>query len=282
MPRTDSRPIPEWKLFLGLWLLFGLLINSGDIEAFNLQHMGIEAIVERHHLFVDGSPTPQLQPGGDVFEHNGHLYAAKQPGQFFAGALVYFFLHLLGLTYLESYLLAGALTTFFTTSFVTAIAGACVFRLARAWRGGSSAVWPWVSVLAFSFGSIALPYSGVMHHDALATAYLTIAFFLATRVDRAGRLAPTALAIGFLLGWTITTSMLSFLPAVVIGLYVLALHRIRLLPWVALGGLLGLAPLFAYNWISFGHPFLVVYFGRFISVRFLPAAAVSCKRPAVP
>jgi hypothetical protein len=247
----------ELKLFLGLWFLFGLLIQSGDLEAFNLQHMGIEAMVERHQLSVDGSPTPQLQPAGDVFEHDGRLYAAKQPGQFFAGSLVYFLLHLLGISYLTNYLLAGALTTFFTVSLVTAVAAVCVFRLARDWVDGSSVLWPWLSVLAFSLGSIALPYSGVMHHDALATAYLAIAFYLATRVGHIRKPIPTTMAIGFLLGWTITTSMLSFFPAVVIGLYVLSLYPIRLLPWAVLGGSLGLAPLFAYNWISFGHPLLV-------------------------
>ena len=35
-------------------------------------------------------PYPALQPQGDVFEMGDHLYAAKQPGQFMAGALVYF------------------------------------------------------------------------------------------------------------------------------------------------------------------------------------------------
>jgi hypothetical protein len=54
-----------------------------------------------------------------------------------------------------------------------------------------------------------------MHHDALATAYLTIAFYLAARVRDPRRTIARALAVGFLLGWTITTSMLSFFPVLV-------------------------------------------------------------------
>ena len=156
---------PEGLLCLGLWILFGMLINDYDLESFNLQQMGIEAIVERGHLYVDGSPTPQLQPRGDVFLHDGHLYAAKQPGEFFAGALVYAVLHALGLSYVSNFLITSALVTFFTASLATAVTAACVYRLARAWASpAASPLWPWLAALAFGVGSTALPYAGVTHH----------------------------------------------------------------------------------------------------------------------
>src|SRR5262245_58088316 len=85
-------PFPVW-LFFTLWLLYGVTINSSNLTEFNLQQIGVEAIVERGHFFVEGSPTPQLQPQLDVFQFQNHLYAAKQPGQFMAGALVYFVLY---------------------------------------------------------------------------------------------------------------------------------------------------------------------------------------------
>jgi len=67
-------------LFLSLWFIYGFLINSDNLKAFGLQQMGVEAIGERGHFYLEGSKSPQLQPIGDTFSHDGRIYAAKQPG----------------------------------------------------------------------------------------------------------------------------------------------------------------------------------------------------------
>ncbi len=72
----------EVVLFLFLWLAYGAAINSDNLVKFNLQQIGVEAIVERHQFYLEGSDVPELWPGGDVFLYQGHKYAAKQPGQF--------------------------------------------------------------------------------------------------------------------------------------------------------------------------------------------------------
>ncbi len=245
--------------FTGLWLLYGLLINSHDLQSFTLQQAGIEAIVERGRFAVDGSPTPQLQRLGDVFTYDGRLYAAKQPGQFLAGAVPYAVLHAFGLSYAKNYLLVAGWVTFWTAALATALAALCVLRLARAWANPSAAAhWPWLAALTFGVGSTALPYAGVAHHDALATASLTVALCLAWRLrDARARAVPLrALAAGALLGWTITTSMLAAPVAAIIATYA-AWQCPRLLPALAAGTALGVAPLLIYNWTHFGHPFLV-------------------------
>ncbi len=121
------------------------------ITAFNLQQAGIEAMVERRQFSLEGSSTPQLQikvyyngdsPFGDTFMYNGRQYAAKQPGQFMIGAVVYFFLRLLGLAYVNHYTLTSALVTFFTSSLVQAAAAVAVFRIARLFTRGESLSWP--------------------------------------------------------------------------------------------------------------------------------------------
>jgi hypothetical protein len=255
-------------LFFGLWLLYGILIEDHDLTSFNLQQMGVEAIVERGVFYVDGSRTPELQPGGDVFEHAGHLYAAKQPGEFLAGALAYAPLHRLGLSYARAYVLSAALVTFFTASFLTAAAAVCVFRLALDWAPAGALFWPLLASLSFALATSAAPYSGVAHHDALASAYLIFAFALLTRLGQSHS-APAAMQArprspglaaalaGFLLGLTLTTSMLPFFMVVAIALYFLSLRRWRLLPHLIGGGIVGLAPLLFYNAVSFGNPFLV-------------------------
>jgi hypothetical protein len=256
---SRERGAPEGLLFAGLLLLYGVLINDHDLTAFNLQQMGVEAIVERGVFHVDGSPTPELQPGGDVFEHGGHLYAAKQPGQFFAGALVYGVLHALGLAYTKNYLLAAALVTFFTSALVTAAAAVAVFCLGRSWTPPSASPrWPLAAALAFAVGTPALPYSGVAHHDALASGYLVVAVSLACMLGRdpsRERSPLRAGAAGFLLGLTLTTSMLPFFMAVVVALSLLAAGR-RAAIAAAAGGAAGLLPLLVYHFVSFGNPFV--------------------------
>jgi hypothetical protein len=254
----------EILLFLSVWLVYGLTINSRNLEAFNLQQIGVEAIVERGVFYVEGSNSPRLQPLGDVFDYRGHKYAAKQPGQFMAGAVVYFFLHLTGLDYIKNYLMTSALVTFFTASLVTALAAAALYRLARAMtaKGESTHFWPLATALLYAWATTLLPYAGIAHHDVIGSGLVILAFCFAWQLahgDARGGRAPFLLALGagLFLGLTATTSMLAFWPAIAVGLYFLSLKEFRLLPYFFLGGAVGLAPLLFYNAVNFGHPFLL-------------------------
>jgi hypothetical protein len=122
----------QWLLFLTIWFAYGITINSGNLLSFGLQQAGIEAYVERHHLYLEGSQVKQLQvqPVVDAFLYNGHIYPAKQPGQFMVGAIAYFPLHSIGLTYGKHYLLTAALVTLLTGSLFTAVSSLVVFRIA--------------------------------------------------------------------------------------------------------------------------------------------------------
>ncbi|HVF41558.1 MAG TPA: hypothetical protein VM936_01010 [Pyrinomonadaceae bacterium] len=250
-------------LFLLLWLAYGVALNSGNLYAFGLQQIGIEAYVERHTFYIEGSPDPrfQVKPEGDCFLYGGHIYPAKQPGQFMAGALVYFPLRALGLSYREDYLLVAALVTFFTASLVTALAGVAVFLAARglAPEGSGDIFWPTLSALSYAFGTTAFAYSGVPWHDEMAAGYLTIGLYLLFRLARGAPRRPTltAACAGLTLGLTVTTSMLPFFMAAAAAVYFLSLRRWSLLPAFLLGGLAGLAPLLVYNAVCFGNPLLV-------------------------
>ena len=260
----------ELALFLFVWSVCGLAINSTNLEAFNLQQAGVEAIVERKQFSIEGSSTPQLQikvyydgdkPFGDTFMHNGRQFAAKQPGQFMVGAVVYFFLRLLGLSYQSNYALTSALVSFFTSSLLTAAAALAVFRIAREFNGNESLAWPLASASLYAFGTTAFAYSGFAYHDTLAAGYLVIAFYLTLLLARrkVRRESLVAAAAGALLGLTITTSMLPFFMACVVGLYLITLRPWKLMLAAIVGGVLGVAPLLWYNAISFGNPLLNSY-----------------------
>ena len=274
MPPTPGRHIRtfrllELSLLLFLWFFFGAIINSRNLEAFNLQYAGVEAMVERRQFSLEGSSQPRFQikphfyegkPFGDTFIYKGHQYAAKQPGQFMAGAIVYFFLRLFGLSFVSNYHLTAALVTFFTTSLVTALTALAVFRIARELTSSETLLWPLASAFSYGLATTALVYSGIAHHDALAAGYLVIAFYLvvilAVRKLQGNTAKVVAGAAGLLLGLTITTSMLPFLMTCVLAAYFLWLRRWDLTPWAIIGGGIGLAPLLIFNALSFGNPLL--------------------------
>ena len=263
----------ELSLFIFVWLVCGLLINTRNLEAFNLQQAGIESMVERKQFSLEGSSTPQFQikvylypdgkPFGDTFSYNGRQYAAKQPGQFMAGALVYFLLHLFGLSYLNHYLLTAALISFFTSSFLTAVAAVVVFRIAREFTAAKTFWWPFVSAIVYAFGTTAFPYSGFAYHDSMASAFLLIAFYTALLLTRgdltADRKKLLAALTGLFLGLTVTTSMLPFFMAGVVAVYVFSLRQWNLLPYFVAGGIIGTSPLLVYNTVCFGNPLLQSY-----------------------
>jgi hypothetical protein len=258
--RGASLPRVEVVLFLFVWLAYGAAINSDNLVKFNLQQIGVEAIVERHQFYLEGSEVPELWPGGDVFLYQGHKYAAKQPGQFMAGASVYRVLRGLGLSYKNNYLLTSALVTLFTASLVLALSAVAVFKTARKLTQDKQTLcWPMLTTLAYAFGTTVFAYSGIAHHDALATGCLVIAFYLIFDLPRGGwdgrrAMIQSALA-GLLLGLAVTTSMLVFFMTIVCAAYFLWLRRWKLMPFFLGSILIGLLPLFVYDAVSFGNPF---------------------------
>jgi hypothetical protein len=258
--------VREWVgrglLFLTVWLLYGMLIETFNLRGYMLHQAGGAAIVERGCFYLDGSSTPDFAPKDyDIFSYGGHSYAAKQPGQFFFGAMVYGLLHLCGLTYLKKLILTSALVTFLTASLVAAASAVAVFELARGLASPlASRLWPLGTALAYALATTVLPYAGIAHHDVLATGYLVLAFWCVSALARAPGARGNewrAAAAGLLLGLTGTTSMLPFLPVLVLAGYFLGLRQRRLVPFFAASGLLGLLPLFVYNTVSFGNPLLM-------------------------
>jgi hypothetical protein len=279
--RTRHALRTQLLLFLSVWFAYGLTINSGNLTAFGLQQAGVEAYVERHHLYLEGSQVELLkvQPVVDAFLYNGHIYPAKQPGQFMAGAIAYAPLRLFGLSYASHYLLTAALVTFLTASLLTALGAVAVFRSVLLLQHSTDLFWPITLTLIYAFATTAFPYSGIAWHDSLATSYLALSFYAFLESERAGSERRCGMFValgGLLLGLTITTSMLPFLLVVVLSVYYVLFAVYQAGPraevashaaanfglWrrlaLFLSGLgIGLLPLLIYNAICFGNPFLL-------------------------
>ncbi len=248
-------------LFLSCWLFFGALINAKNMQDFNLQHIGIEAIVERHHFWLEGSPTPQLQTRGDVFRFNDHTYAAKQPGQFLLGAAAYQLVSAFGLAYRNDYVRTAAWVTFGSASLLLALGVLAIQRLSLRWLGDyGGEPFSYLTAIAAAVGTTLFAYSGLPHHDLIAGALMICGFASAFAASEERRrvhaLAKAALA-GACFGLTITTSMLPFFAVVVLGVHALWIMTMGERAALLIGGLLGLAPLLLYNYLSFGNPLLM-------------------------
>src|SRR5580658_3357577 len=229
--------------------------NVRNGREYNLQQMGVDAIVVHHTFAVGLSPLPILKPRGDVFSYGGRILAAKQPGQFVWGAIPYFVLHAVGITYEKNYDLSSSLVTWFSAGLFAAAALALLDRMmGRHWGFSGRACL--LATLAAGFASWWFAYAGVAHHDVLAASLLVGGLYTieANRFHFQGRNFRLAFVAGALLGLVIFTSMLPALIVAVVGIYVLATLPFRTALWCGAGFLAGLSPLFAYNAYYFGNP----------------------------
>jgi hypothetical protein len=246
-----------FALFLLFWLTFGALTNARTQRDYNLQQMGVDAIVAHHTFSLGHSAVPRLHPLGDVFTYNGNLLAAKQPGQFVWGTIPYAVFSALGVTYEKNYELASALVTWFSAGLFAALALALLDNMM--WQfWGFSRIASLAAALSVGLASHWLCYAGIAHHDILAASLIVFALYAAerNRYRYENRHRGLAVAAGALLGLTVFTSMLPALIVAVVGIYIAATRPLRAGIWPALGFVLGLAPLLAYNAWYFGSPLM--------------------------
>ncbi|SMF22958.1 hypothetical protein SAMN02745866_01461 [Alteromonadaceae bacterium Bs31] len=246
------------NLFLIFWLLIGSSISLHDIDKYTLQQAGADAWVSYGNPRLGQSSLSIFRPTGDFFNFEGGLYPAKQPGQFVISAIPYALIKAVGISYESNYRLAATLVTFFSASLISALALIMIFCGLKSqfnchWKPAL------IAVLSLGFGSQWLPYSGIAHHDIMASSCLIAAFFIAKLGAPYGTPQPgkTRLILSALLiGLCFFISMLPAFVAGALGLIFLLRWKLKGLPFLALGFLIGLSPLLLYNYIYFGNPIL--------------------------
>ena len=243
-------------LFFCFFFIYGIFINSSNQNAYTLQHAGIEALVERGTLYVDGSATPQLKRIGDVFNHDGHLYAAKQPGQFFIGAIIYSILHFLGVTYKNNFLLTSSLVTWFTSGLMTSLVVVMIYRLSVFLTKGKKI--GFLISIFYGLGTMAFPYSGVTHHDVYGTFFIFASFYF-LMVNHHANPSPKILypvLAGAAAGFSIFLSILPLFIVFVEILYLLSFKRWKQIVLFFVACVISFSPLLIYNYYAFGNPLL--------------------------
>ncbi len=219
--------------------------------------MGVDALVRYHTFTLGHSAYPLLIPLGDVFHVGDKTLAAKQPGQFVFGAIPYFALRMLGITYETNYDLAAALVTWLSAGLFAALALVLLDRMM--WRfWGFSRTASLVAALAVGVASNWLCYAGIAHHDALAASLIVFALY-AVELNRYRDNAQNKrlmLLAGGLLGLTVFTSMLPALIVLVLAVSVAWTRSLRSILWHGMGFAAGILPLLIYNTWYFRRPFV--------------------------
>ncbi len=238
-------------LFLACWFTLGLLIRGGDLELYNLQLAGAYSVALTGDVAVTPHGVPEFEVVGDAFEFKGVQRPAKQPGQFYITGAACWVLEKLGLRFGDTYLLTAALATWCSAGLLAVVLVFAVRSTAQLL--GANEAGSWLAGFSALFATPLLPYSGVAHHDLMASVPVVLCFRALIRPGG----AASGLA-GFYAGMTLFISMLPA-PALLAMLSISALRecpRFYKHLRMGLGLLVGLLPLLAYNTHAFGAPWI--------------------------
>jgi hypothetical protein len=255
-------------VFFFVWCLYGCVTNLWDQYGYNLMHAGVEALGERSQFHLDGSDTSKFaqigksEPGTgkedytDVFRYKGNLYAMKHPGMFFLGAFVYKPMSLAGLRYEREYNLTTAIVSWLSSGLLGALVVSLLFSQAL----GEGLGYHGALIVAFSLGmgSLFFPYSGVLHHDFLASCMLYFAYYLSFGPqERILRRPSRFFYAGLLAGFAFTTSAFSLLFLLPFLIAMSCAKGLKLTVFFLSGYVLGAMPLLFYDTVCFGNPFIL-------------------------
>jgi hypothetical protein len=249
-------------LFLLVLAVLGCFVNTRNQVTWNLQHAWVESLGERGVMHLEGSPTPRfaLYRLVDVWTSpDGHTYARNAPGTYFTGAAVYCVLQrAFGLSYLRDFDLTSTLVTFFTTCLSSALVFLLLYRLAKQVTG--SRLGGVCVAAAYSFGTLAFPYSGALYQHQTAAVFFVACFSLAYQRRRSGDERWFRPAVeGLLLGLGAVYSFAYFPMGLGIAAYCLLPLARKRSAWFLAGVALGIAPLLVLNTLYYGGPLTTVY-----------------------
>jgi len=243
--------------------------GTGHNEAARMD--AARAWVEHRRFWIDEF----AYNSADIIRYrDGHHYSGKAPGNSLL-AIPVFAAGTLALSVVpigEGYRLHWItyLVTVLTIAFPFAFAGTLVFRaLLRLQETPPVAL---IVTLAVSLGTISFPFATVFMSHSLTAALLMIGFYsiFATRFplpEDDTRPAKWLEARTVLGGWATSFAVATEYPAaalaLLIGLYAFAVwvpqKRYRLLDLFGGGLIIGILPLFVYNWLAFRNLFYIPY-----------------------
>lgn len=240
-------------IFLTVLGAVAFTINEKTLRDFNLQQIGVESVAERSTFALEGSTVPELQPLGDTFSFQNHVYAIKQPGQFVLGAFVLKLLSFVRTSYHTSYVFTAALVTLGSSGVLLAALAVSIYSVAK--RMTASQDWAMWIAFVTTLGTTLFPYAGVAHHDSQATALVFLAWMFAWKSRDSKHWGVALTVSGWLIGLSLFVSMLPIAICAVIGLWIwITFKKRQAIVW-SISAFVGALPVFVFNFLVFKSPF---------------------------
>ncbi len=200
----------------------------------------------------------------DLAQHEGHFYADKPPGLSLLAvpgvAVARQFLGVpTGVLDRQQFPIAMIVAVLSTVAPLAALAAAALYLLCR--RLGLSDASALFAAAAMALGTPFFGWSTAFFAHAVTGSLLLLALALAVW-SRGRHSRWAAPVLGLMLGFTLTTDLVSAPAVAVIALYYLLAERERRwsrLVGGSIGGVAGLLPLLIYNQMVFGSPFTLGY-----------------------
>jgi hypothetical protein len=187
----------------------------------------------------------------DVSRFKGHVYSDKAPGLAFASLPAYFVMKAAGRA--QPVATDPVQHEWWLTLWTVTLPAAILLLLVRFVGERLEPGYGTAAALTLGIATPLLPFATLYYAHALSALLLFAAFTLLWRDRERPRLA---LAAGVLAGLAVVTEYPN-----AVGLVLLGVYAWRRAPWYAVGAIVGLLPLVAYNWWAFGDPTHLSYKG---------------------
>jgi hypothetical protein len=251
-------PVRWWIVLGAIALAWALPMQSVGCPQ-NAHYAGTRAIAH-------GTPNIDryAEQTCDLVKYRGHYYAAKAPLLDFWSAPWYLLLHAVGavphdrnvgLGYPDAMVGVPLRAIWQIGLWAVVLPGMLLLLLVRRVAENVEPGTGTAVAALLGLGTLVLPFSTLLFAHVPATMLLFAAFALLF-------LRRSPVAAGACAGLAIATDFPLAIPAVLVGLYAAArVPRVRHVGEYALGGIVGLAPVWAYDTWAFGNPFHLGYAG---------------------
>jgi hypothetical protein len=259
----DFRKLDRVIVFLIVLVFYGYFIKHGDWNI-NSRLGLVKAVVEEQRLTIDSFHTDEFSTEDKAFV-DGHYYSDKAIGASILGVIAYWPIHQITGA-ITSYGMFVMWITLLAVGIPTALLAPMLYNMTIRLTQDR-----WIALatsLSICLGTALFPYAGAFYGHTLAAVAGFGAFFLWWEVRAMGARISLGRAFlsGLLIGFMVITEYPTAVIAVILIGYAAYVAWTQKLIWnwkfllpFALGGLIPLTLLLAYNTVCFGSPFTTGY-----------------------
>jgi hypothetical protein len=261
--------IKKDSLLIFILLAFTFGFFSQDPGSNGNSRLGLTfALVEEGRITIDSYHRAAGTDTVDSSIYNEHYFSDKAPGSSLLGALIYLPLYKLMqvLDFSISLPLLKRILTYFVVGLPSAFAGTLIYHLGSILSKNRFRAL--IVTLSIMLGTMAFPYSILFYGHQLAAALLLTAFYMIFKLQEQPELPGSKILfmIGLLLGLSLMTELTTtviVIPLILYYFFILwkqgSLQKLNSFALPALGGILPLVLMMAYNQVAFEDPFSIGY-----------------------